>query len=240
MAADPQTLSTARSAEELREKLQAVSSELHRTQREIQQDAASLERLRAMLDINYWNELVGIVNQLEGKVREANEMSAQTELLRAEDRHRLEEEQRRLEKLWDAFKLQERELQTEREKASRIERELLDKDSSRARLEAEVEDKESQLRRLEEENRTLDDKVAELVAKLDRLKDMEDLRSQAEDYRAKYEAERERLAKLYAVYEESEAERERLKRELEVTDLWFDENKDALEKVSRSLRWRAS
>ena len=240
MAADPTTLSTARNAEELRERLQAVSQELHRTQREIQQDAAGLERLRSMLDVGYWNDLVAIVNQLEAKVREATEMSQQAEALRAEDKRRLDEEQRRLEKLWDAFKLQEREVLTERERAGRLDRELQDKDSSRARLEADVEEKADQLRRVEEDNRLYQSKVEELEGRLAQLKDLEEMRSQAEDYRAKYEAERERLAKLYAVYEESEAERDRLKKELEVTDQWFEENKESLEKISRSLRWRAS
>lgn len=240
MAADPAALSTARNAEELRERLQAVSQELHRTQREIQQDAASLERLRQMLDLGYWNELVGIVNQLEAKAREAMEMAAQAEAVGAEHRRKLEEEQRRLEKLWDAFKLQESELRSASEKASRLERDLLDKDSSKARLEAEVEDKEKQLRAVEGENDELRAQVDKLTSKLEQLKDMEAMRSQAEDYRAKYEAERERLAKLFAVYEESEAERERMRRELEVTDQWFEENKDALEKISRSLRWRST
>lgn len=239
MAADPTTLSTARSAEELRERLQAVSQELHRTQREIQQDAASLERLRQMLDIGYWNELVGIVNQLEARVRDANEMAQQADAINAESRRRLEEEQRRLEKLWDAFKVQERELQDTLEKASRLERELLEKDSTRAGLETDLEEKERQFRAADDENAELRAQVEKLEGRITQLKDMESLRSQAEDFKAKYEAERERLAKLYALYEESEGERERLKRELDITDQWFEENKDALEKVSRSLRWRA-
>lgn len=240
MAADPTTLSTARNAEELRERLQAVSQELHRTQREIQADAASLERLRQMLDLGYWNELVGIVNQLEARGREAMEMAAQAEALRAEDQRRLAEEQRRLEKLWDAFKLQEAELRSVQDKATRLDRELLDKDSSRARLEAEVEEKERHLRQANEELDELHVTVEKLEGKISQLRDMEELRASAEDYRAKYEAERERLAKLYAVYEESEAERERLRRELDITDQWFEENREALEKVSRSLRWRAT
>jgi chromosome segregation ATPase len=240
MAADPATVSTARSAEELRERLQAVSQELHRTQREIQQDAASLERLRQMLDIGYWNELVGIVNELEGRVREANEMAAQADGLSSETRRKLDEEQRRLEKLWDAFKAQERELRGSEDKAARLERELADKDSGRARLEAELEEREAEVRTLRGENDEAARRILELEQRLGQLKDMEQLRSQADDDRAKYETERDRLAKLYALYEESEAERERLQREVEVTDQWFNENKDALEKVSRSLRWRAS
>lgn len=239
MAADPTTAGTVRNAEELRERLQAVSQELHRTQREIQQDAASLERLRQMLDIGYWNELVVIVNQLEQRVREANEMAQQADALSGESRKRLEEEQRRLEKLWDAFKLQERELQDTSEKATRLERELQDKDSSRARLESELEESQAQMRRVTEDNNAYVQQVETLEGRISQLKDMEHLRSTAEDYKAKYEAERERLAKLFALYEESEAERELLQRDVEVTDQWFSENKDALEKVSRSLRWRA-
>lgn len=240
MAADPTTASTVRNAEELRERLQAVSQELQRTQREIQQDAAGLERLRQMLDIGYWNELVGIVNQLETRVREANEMAQQADLLSGENRRRLDEEQKRLEKLWDAFKLQERELQDAIDKGNRLERELMDKDSNRARLESELEENTAQVRRLNDENVELTEQIEKLTARIDQLRDMESLRSQAEDYKAKYEAERERLAKLFALYEESEAERERLMREVEITDQWFSENKDALEKVSRSLRWRAN
>jgi chromosome segregation ATPase len=115
----------------------------------------------------------------------------------------------------------------------------MDKDSSRARLEAELEDREAQARRLSEENQEFSQQVETLQGRIEQLKDMEVLRSSAEDYKAKYEAERERLAKLFALYEESEAERERLQREVEITDQWFSENKEALEKVSRSLRWRS-
>jgi len=240
MAADPQSVGTHRSAEELRERLHAVSQELHRTQRDIQQDAAGLERLRRMLDMSYWNELVSIVNELEGRVREANEMAAQADQLNAETRRKLEDEQRRLEKLWDAFKAQERELRGESERATRLDRELQDRDSGKARLEAEVEDAQAEARRTREENSELLTKVEELQGRIVQLKDLEQLRSQAEDFRAKYEAERDRLAKLFALYEESEAERERLARDVEVTDQWFEENRDALEKVSKSLRWRAS
>jgi len=240
MAADPTTATTVRNAEELRGRLQAVSQELQRTQREIQQDAAGLERLRQMLDVGYWNELVGIVNQLEARVRDANEMAQQADVLSGENRRRLEEEQKRLEKLWDAFKLQERELGDAVERGNRLERELGDKDSSRARLEAELEENQGHLRRLSDENQELTEEVDKLQSRLTQLKDLESLRAQAEDFRSKYEAEQERLAKLFALYEESEAERERLAREVEVTDQWFVENKDALEKVSRSLRWRAN
>jgi chromosome segregation protein len=240
MAADPATVSSARSAEELRERLQAVSQELHKTQREIQQDAASLERLRQMLDLGYWNELVGIVNELENRVREANEMAAQADTLSGETRRKLEEEQRRLEKLWDAFKMQERELRAAEEKATRLERDLADKDAGKARLEADLEDKEADVRRTSEENAELLAKVEELERRLGQLKDLEELRSQAEDYRAKYESERDRLAKLFALFEESEAERERLQREVEAADQWFDENREALDKMSKSLRWRSS
>lgn len=240
MAADPATVGSTRSAEELRERLQAVSQELHRTQREIQQDAASLERLRQMLDLGYWNELVGIVNELESRVREANEMAAQADALSGETRRKLDDEQRRLEKLWDAFKIQERELKAADEKAARVERELADKDSSRARLEADLEAKEAELRRAGEESGELLAKVEQLEARLAQLKDLEQMRSQAEDYRAKYESERDRLAKLFALYEESEAERERLQRDVEAADQWFEENREALDKVSKSLRWRSS
>ena len=95
------------------------------------------------------------------------------------------------------------------------------------------------MRRLTEENQELYAKVEELQGRIESLRDMESLRAQADDFKSKYEAERDRLAKLFALYEESEAERERLQREVEVTDTWFNENREALEKVSRSLRWRS-
>lgn len=147
--------------------------------------------------------------------------------LRAELAH----EQERLRKLWEAFKDQEDELVRLRNQAPvaaapasdnraveslRREIELLTADLRRAG--------EGQ-RRLEEENQALRDgsrNHADVVHNVTRLE------SELVD-------ERERLAKLYVVYEEVEAERQKLASRLKEWDAWFHGAAPHIEELARSI-----
>lgn len=150
----------------------------------------------------------------------------------------LAREQERLRKLWDAFKSQEDELARLRaappaaapaptpvaalpsegrgNEALRREVELLTADLRRA-AEAQT--------RLEEENQVLRDQArshAEVARKGTSLE-------------SELAEERERLAKLYAVYEEVEAERKTLEGRLKEWDAWFHGAAPHIEELARSI-----
>ena len=153
---------------------------------------------------------------------------AHVEALRAE----LEREQERLRKLWDAFKSQEDELSRLRatgpapgtlsaldgrgSEALRREVDLLTADLRRAA---------DGQKRLEDENQVLRENAkahAEVARRVGTLE-------------GELAEERERLAKLYAVYEEVDAERQRLEARLKEWDAWFHGAAPHIEELARSI-----
>ncbi|HVL86400.1 MAG TPA: hypothetical protein VM681_00125 [Candidatus Thermoplasmatota archaeon] len=153
---------------------------------------------------------------------------------------RVSEEQTRLEKLWEAFKQQERDLQDTAERARRLEEDLRGKDDTASRLEQEIARRDDEIRSLSRENDALHEKVVELERRLEGLSEVEALRAQSDELAKVHAQDAERLAKLYALYEEEKAEREKLVRELASRDAWFDENRDVLKTVSAKLSWRGA
>lgn len=148
-------------------------------------------------------------------------------------REELAREQERLRKLWDAFKAQEDELQRLRPGATlssvaaatadartvealRREVDLLAGDLRRAA---------EQQRRLEEDNASLREQ-ARAAGEADR---------RAATLQSELEQERERLAKLYVVYEEVEAERARLEQHLKEWDAWYHGVSPHLAEICRSI-----
>jgi chromosome segregation ATPase len=152
---------------------------------------------------------------------------ATTDALRAE----LAREQERLRKLWDAFKTQEDELAQLRlatptstlsaadgrgSDSLRREVELLTGDLRRAA--------EGQ-KRLEDENQVLRENAKAHAEVARRLTNVE----------GELAEERERLAKLYAVYEEVETERKKLESRLKEWDAWFHGAAPHIEELARSI-----
>ncbi|MEK6975354.1 MAG: hypothetical protein AABY18_03320 [Candidatus Thermoplasmatota archaeon] len=151
---------------------------------------------------------------------------ATVEAVRAE----LAREQERLRKLWDAFKTQEDELSRLRTAAPatlnasdgrgseslRREVELLTGDLRRAA--------EGQ-KRLEDENQVLRENGRAHSETNRRLTSVE----------GELAEERERLAKLYAVYEEVEGERKKLESRLKEWDAWFHGAAPHIEELARSI-----
>lgn len=147
----------------------------------------------------------------------------------------LAREQERLRKLWDAFKSQEDELARLRKtggpalqstgataadarnaEAYKREVDLLAADLRRAA--------ENQ-RRLEDENRHLSESAGGHADTARRVPQLE----------GELEQERERLAKLYAVYEEVEAARQALESRLKEWDAWYHGVSPHLAEICRSI-----
>ena len=150
------------------------------------------------------------------------------ESLRAE----LAREQERLRKLWDAFKSQEDEL------ASLKSTSTLSSTSAAAdartvdSLRREVELLSGDLRRAGESQRRLED---EAVALREQAKASDEVARRAASLQTDLEQERERLAKLYVVYEEVEAERARLEQHIKEWDAWYHGVSPHLAEICRSI-----
>ncbi len=174
------------SAESLKSNLRQVADELTRVRDRTREEVDSLDRIRGMLDLKYLNDLLSVIDQLEARIKTV-ESGAEARKYILE----LESEQRRLAKLWDAFKTQEDQLKAlERERDDilgeyrKLEKSLVDLGSP-ARVKARILD-------LESENQLLKGDAARTASRL-------------EEYVKLFTQEQERLAKLYKVFEDTEA-----------------------------------
>lgn len=186
---------SAESAEAVKANLQQVAEEIARVRDRTKDEVESLERIRGMLDLKYLNDLLSVIESLENRVRQ---MERGTEALRWKSE--LENEQRRLAKLWDAFKSQEDQLRA---------------------VERERDDILAQYRSYEKQfadhggPQKLKQRVTELEHTNRRIAvEHEAAASRLEKYVQLFAQEQERLAKLYKVWEDTEARRAALERQL--------------------------
>jgi len=211
-------VSSERPEQSLRDRLDSVQDALEEIESQVQADAESLERLRNALDVSYLEDITRMINELELRVNEAAEEAdrARQRADRAEED--LREEQERLEKLWDVYKEQERELEQVTEERDEAQREL-DQAEGRVR----------ELEEALESERLLE--LADREAELEELSSHGDLEATVDELEDELEEERERLTKLYGVYEETEAERDDLAARLRRWEAWWDAHQETLEAV---------
>ena len=90
---------------------------------------------------------------------------------------------------------------------------------------------------LKKENTSKEDMINDLNGQLSKYKDMEDCteyKTKYEEIHAEYEKEKERLTKLYHLYEETDSECKRLKSENQNWQRWYDSNKEIFNKLFSS------
>lgn len=148
-------------------------------------------------------------------------------------RGELAREQERLRKLWDAFKAQEDELARLRATgAPAAPLASAADDRATESLRREVDLLTSDLRRAAEVQRRLED---ENQALREAARTHSEVAQQAQRLETELAEERERLAKLYAVYEEVDAERGRLASRLKEWDAWFHGAAPHIDELARSI-----
>jgi chromosome segregation ATPase len=150
------------------------------------------------------------------------------ESLRAE----LAREQERLRKLWDAFKSQEDELAGLRSTSTLSNTSAAADARTVDSLRREVDLLTGDLRRAGESQRRLEE---ENVALREQAKAADEVSRRAASLQTDLEQERERLAKLYVVYEEVEAERARLEQHIKEWDAWYHGVSPHLAEICRSI-----
>jgi chromosome segregation ATPase len=236
-------------ADEMRNNIREVAREIGRVRDQAMQEADALEKIRGMLDTGYLADLMTSVAELESRMTEM-----ETEALHASEdagraRRELEEEQERLQKLWDAYKIQEDELERLKRDYPLMEEKLFERDRQLEGVRREIARLEQFARYKEEYEATasenerlahaLDQAEAELERAASGLRSAEDelhsLRAiEADSHRVKdlereLEEERERLAKLYRVYEDQEHAKADLQARLDHWERWFSKSRSAFE-----------
>jgi chromosome segregation ATPase len=227
--------------EDLKRNIAQIAEEIARVRDRAKEEAQSLERIRGMLDVGYLNDLLRTVETLETRLetveQEAITAASDVDALRRE----LDAEQARLAKLWDAYKAQEDELARIKRDYPQLEERLADRERTIESLRREVARLEPLSRyktdyeTVVKENQALRTEVDHLEAELRRASDaLRDLEHEAtllrEDAASKtrvaelerqIEEERERLAKLYKVYEELEQDHKVSLERVGAWEEWF-------------------
>ncbi len=148
-------------------------------------------------------------------------------------RTELANEQERLRKLWDAFKVQEDELAQLRNAVPTLASAPAPVDTRATEsMRREIDLLTGDLRRAAEAQRTLEE---ENQALRESMRDHSDLGHTKTRLESELAGERERLAKLFAVYEEVDAERVRLVSRLKEWDAWFHGAAPHIEELARSI-----
>ncbi|MGQ0535869.1 MAG: hypothetical protein ACT4PT_07335 [Methanobacteriota archaeon] len=217
--------------DEIRTRIERVQQELLTIENEMQRPQESLHRVREMLDITSIAELAGLTAELERRIKDAQETADRAAKDRTEAMRELHEESERLAKLWDVYKAQERDLAATKERVGRVEAELTRKGSSVVALEEQLAARDRAIQDRDLDHQKLRSRITELEANAEELKNLDKMRDTVADLRSKYDTEKERLAKLYTVYEELEADRDHLLAEIEARDRWFNLHREALEKL---------
>ncbi len=238
--------------DELKRNISTVAEEIAKVRDRAREEVSALEKIRGMLDVGYLSELLRSVEELETRIEtlegEAHAANGDAERLRAE----LDQEQARLEKLWDAYKAQEDELQRLKRDYPLMEEKLFERERTIESLRREVakleplsrykSDYDEAVAANEALKRELDEMDEELKRAAAALRDMEaeaaSLRELApakhrvEELERELAEERERLAKLYKVYEDLEAEKKDGDERLEEWERWYSQFRPVLDSAA--------
>ncbi len=241
--------STRAGADEIKKNLTNVASEIARVRDQARQEVESLERIRGMLGTGYLENMLSSIEELENRIEELENNSLQAREDVSRTQAELEQEQERLKKLWDAYKSQEDELDRLKRDYPLMEEKLFERERTveqqkreiarleglakykqdydalvkdHRRLEQEAEQMEKQLEKSQQHLRAMEDEVRE-------LREVEQDAGRAEELEKLLDEERERLAKLYRVYEDLEAEKKETDALLEEWQAWAEQVKPVLQ-----------
>lgn len=241
-------------ADQMKNNIRNVAEEIARVRDQAREEVSALERIRGMLDTGYLNELLQSVEALETRIEELENDSLLSQESAGKIQEELEAEQDRLQKLWDAYKMQEDELERLKRDYPLMEEKLFDRErqierlrrevarleplsqfkddyeaaaAENSRLARELDASDSELERTQRTLKSLENEVTELRA-------LEADSHRVRDLENELEEERERLAKLYRVYEDQEAEKGELQERLNEWESWFNRVRPSFEATGQA------
>ncbi|MGB1585901.1 MAG: hypothetical protein ACPHID_02495 [Thermoplasmatota archaeon] len=242
-------------ADEIKSNLNNVAAEIARVRDQAREEVNALEKIRGMLDTGYLNTLIKSIEDLETRIEELEDVSLRAQEDVSRHQRELEQEQDRLKKLWDAYKTQEDELDRlkrdyplmeeklfERERTvENLRRELarmepLQKAASEADdLRREVKALDAEADRLDRELEKANDTIARMEEEVGRLNEVAADAGRVQELEQLLDEERERLAKLYKVYEETESEKKALQDAAGEWEAWFRKVAPAMESMCEAV-----
>lgn len=249
------TVTTTRTqgADQIKANLGRVSQEISKVRDRAREEVQSLEKIKGMLDVGYLNELIQSIEQLEVRMQQLQDESFSAGREVDSMRGELAREQDRLAKLWEAYKAQEDELaQLRRDTPGLVERvataertsESLRREVARlepmARYKSEYDTaiRENQTMRVELESLNRDlvrmqDQVRDSEAEMAELREGAASKGRVSELEGLLNDERERLAKLYKVYEEQAADLKESNGRLDAWEAWVQKVLPAMETLCR-------
>jgi DNA repair exonuclease SbcCD ATPase subunit len=252
------TVSSSRSvrtegADTLKRNLGNIASEIERVRAKAREEAASLEKIKGMLDVGYLNDLIRSIEELEVRMetlqRESLTAGAEVDQVRGD----LAREQDRLAKLWTAYKSLEDELERTKRDGPALAQRLAERERQLESLRQELSrlggleqfksnyeaaSRENQTLRIEVENlnregRRMADQMRAAETEMMQLRSDAGSKARVEELEHTLDAERERLAKLYKVYEEQVAEVKKSRARLDAWEDWYQSVLPAMETLCR-------
>jgi chromosome segregation ATPase len=241
-------------ADNIKRNLGTIATEIEKVRQRAREEVNSLERIKGMLDVGYLNDLIRSIEDLEVRMHtletEAVSAANDVDATRAE----LLKEQDRLAKLWEAYKAQEDELSNLRREAPLLQERLVERERaleslrrevarleplSRYKSEYESAVRENQSLRVEVESlnrelRRLTDSTRAMEVELVQLREDAASKARVAELQGALDAERERLAKLYKVYEEQSVELAESATRLDRWESWFQRVEPAMSSLCRS------
>lgn len=134
----------------------------------------------------------------------------------------LSKDQERLAKLWDAYEVQEKELELAMKNITNLENKITEMDRVNGVLKKAVEDRDKEIRVLELKVISLEEENSKF-------------QPQIEELQRTLNEEKERYSKLFAISEELEEDLTKTKSEIEIKDKWFNRNVGMLENIRESI-----
>lgn len=248
--------SSVEGADQLKANIANIADEISRVRDAARSEVDTLERIRGMLDVGTLNDLLRTIQELEVRTQELEDGGSEYRALAEEAQHELEQEQERLAKLWDAYKAQEDELERVKRDYPLMEEKLFERERTIETLRKEIARLEplaqSKAERdaFEKENKKLQSEITIVERRLEKAMDAIDIlekdvtalralekdRHKLQTLESELEEERERLAKLYSVYESLEAEKNGIEGKLLDWEAWFDQVRPSLQGACSALK----
>jgi chromosome segregation ATPase len=176
--------------------------------------------------IKLWDAYKLQEDELAAKDKKITDLQDRTQRFETVKKRLEEEFNQKIESLSERLKAKETELGELDEYRTRFK----DFDRTRNRLEEKIHSLQNELNGKEKENETLQNENKELRP----LKKQAEYKEKYEETSELYEKERERLSKLYRIYEETDAKCKKLEEELDGWHSWFDSNEEIFSKLFNS------
>lgn len=176
--------------------------------------------------IKLWDAYKLQEDELAAKDKKITDLQDRTQRFETVKKRLEEEFNQKIESLSERLKAKETELGELDEYRTRFK----DFDRTRNRLEEKIHSLQNELNDKEKENETLQNENKELRP----LKKQAEYKEKYEETSELYEKERERLSKLYRIYEETDAKCKKLEGELDGWHSWFDSNEEIFSKLFSS------